>query len=443
MDSTRDQEQHKPFVDREDKISQFKTLPNSHKMSRKQRAHIALLMMVKNEEKRLHVSLESVKDTVNSMVIFDTGSTDKTIEILKEFSKKSKIPLRLKEGEFVNFSTSRNVALDFADTFPDIDYCLLLDCNDELRDGGELRKWADKELISDRTCYLVCQEWWSGKLDKYYNTRLLKVRNGWRYKGSVHEWISKEGEPNYNFARMPDNIVLYQDRTKDDDKTSKRFDRDKVLLLKDYKEDPKNTRTLFYLAQTCSCLKDMDDAYYYYKLRSELDGFQEEKFHSYLRLGDISAGLGHPWSDSLGWYMKSAEHSLRAEPLVKIAAYYRAKEKWQLAHMFSRKACSLSYPDHCILFVDKQAYDYNRWHLLGIVSYYAAVSEQGKINYKTLEDGKAACMKAITEKGHPIDRNNLLFYLKRERELQEKEKPLTRKEFIEKRKAEIKHQNTK
>ena len=65
--------------------------------------HIAVLIMVKNEKKRLHVTLESIKNFADSLFIFDTGSTDNTIEICKEFSKKNKIPLRLKEGEFVNF----------------------------------------------------------------------------------------------------------------------------------------------------------------------------------------------------------------------------------------------------------------------------------------------------------------------------------------------------
>ena len=98
----------------------------------KKSPHIALLMMLKNEEKRLHVSLDSVIGHIDSIVVFDTGSTDKTIEILETFCKKNKITLRLKHGEFVNFSESRNVSLEFADTFPEIDYLLLLDCNDEL-----------------------------------------------------------------------------------------------------------------------------------------------------------------------------------------------------------------------------------------------------------------------------------------------------------------------
>ena len=89
------------------------------------KVHIAVLMMVKNEHKRLHVSLESIKNVADSLVLYDTGSTDDTIEIAQKFCQKHNIPLRLKQGEFVDFSLSRNVSLDFADTFDDIDFIVL------------------------------------------------------------------------------------------------------------------------------------------------------------------------------------------------------------------------------------------------------------------------------------------------------------------------------
>src|ERR1700752_372163 len=136
--------------------------------------HIAALMMVKNEHKRLGVTLESVKGIVQSIVLYDTGSTDDTIEIAQIFCNKHNIPLRLKTGEFVDFATSRNISLAFADTFPEIDYLLLLDTNDELRGGKTLRKYCEMFHNKPNTGFLVCQEWWSGQYDKYYNMRLIK-----------------------------------------------------------------------------------------------------------------------------------------------------------------------------------------------------------------------------------------------------------------------------
>ena len=63
---------------------------------------IGCLMMVKNEEKRIHVSLESVTGTVNCFIVFDTGSTDKTVEIITEHCEKHKINLYMIQGDFEN-----------------------------------------------------------------------------------------------------------------------------------------------------------------------------------------------------------------------------------------------------------------------------------------------------------------------------------------------------
>ena len=386
--------------------------------------HISLLIMMKDEEARLHITLESCIGYVDSIVAYDTGSTDNTIKILKDFSDKNKIPLRLKEGIFVNFSVSRNISLDFADSFDDIDYILLLDVNDELRGGENLIEFCKKEINSANNAYLICQHWWSGRYDKYFNTRLVKARKQWRYNGSVHEWMCDKAEVKGPFVfKMPDDIFLYQDRTKDGNKSSKRFIIDKELLLNDYKENPLETRTIFYLAQTYSCLNEPEESFYYYKLRSELDGFQEEKFHAYLKCGELSEQLKHDWYTSLKFYMQAVEHSNRAEPLIKIAQHYNNEKKWLLAYTFIKLACSIEYPKESILFVDKHSYDYMRWHLMGVISYYC-----GKY-----EDGKVGCIKAI-ESGlnSDLDKNNLEFYEKKEKEIADEKEPLSKKQFINK-----------
>jgi glycosyltransferase involved in cell wall biosynthesis len=406
--------------------------------------HIAVLMMVKNEKKRLHVTLNSIKDFADSLIIFDTGSTDETIQILKDFSNTSGIPLRLKEGEFVDFSTSRNISLDFADTFEDVNFILLLDTNDELKGGDELRKFAISEINTETTAYLVAQEWWSGQYDKYYNMRFIKARKGWRYKGVVHEWLknTKEEEEGKgtNVIRISSDIKLYQDRTQDDDKSSKRFIRDKKLLLDELKVDPLEPRTLFYLAQTFSCLREFEDSFYYYKIRSTVEGFQEEKFHAYFRAGELAEILKHDWYDCMSWYMKAFEHSQRAEPLVKIAEYYRKKNNWILSFTFADLACKLTYPEYCILFVDKKTYDYTRWHLLGIVGYYAGFYKEGKIACEI------ACKSGI-EYGIncDIDNNNLKFYQEKEKE-KEKEKIIqcvTKKDYINLQMQQLSSENSK
>lgn len=375
--------------------------------------HIAVLLMVKNEKKRLHVTLESVKNFADSLVIFDTGSTDNTIQICKDFSEKYNKPLRLKEGTFVDFSTSRNESLDFADTFADIDYLLLMDTNDELRGGDNLRRFAEEYKENKSSGFLMVQEWWSGQHDKYYNVRFIKAHKRWRYVGAVHEYIKTDidEEP---IVKLPDTAILFQDRTQDDDKSGKRFKRDKELLYNEYIKDPTEPRTVFYLAQTCSCMQENEESLYYYKIRATLEGFQEEKFHALLRSGELSQKLVHDWHDSMIFYIKAFEHSHRAEPLLFIAIHYIQIKMWVMAFTFLKLACSIDYPKEAILFVNRHDYDYKRWHLLGIVAFYV-----GQFN-----DGKIACMNAInyckqtdSKINTDVDMKNLKFYEDKEAEI--------------------------
>ena len=65
-------------------------------------------MIVKNEEASLPRALSSVKDIVDEMVVLDTGSTDRTVEIAREFGA------RVYHFEWCNdFSAARNEALKY------------------------------------------------------------------------------------------------------------------------------------------------------------------------------------------------------------------------------------------------------------------------------------------------------------------------------------------
>jgi glycosyltransferase involved in cell wall biosynthesis len=400
---------------------------------------IGMVMMVKNEHKRLHVSLESVAGHVDALIMYDTGSTDDTLEIIQNFAEKYTVNLYLIQGTFVDFFTSRNVVLEYAEKVP-VHYLLLMDCNDELQGGKSLRQLAVNMFTKENNAFLLCQKWWSGHYDRYFNIRFVKNRCGWRYRGVVHEWLKDttiEGpETRYPVIKIENDITLYQDRTQDDDKSGKRFVRDKELLLTEYKRDPTNARTVFYLAQTCQCLGQYDEAYYYSKIRSEMEGFEEERFHSFLRCGNCAIHMKHDWYDVLKWYLKAYEHTPRAEPLVSIADYYRSAKKWRQSYFFIKEACSLEYPE-CILFVDSGVYEYYRWHLMGIVGFYSGNYEDGK-------DGALKAIKAGRNVAH--DKSNLQFYLDKEKEIQkektkiEREKLKNERERLTMIKAELKKQ---
>ena len=173
---------------------------------------LALVMMIKNEEKRIEVSYDSVSSYIKTFVILDTGSTDRTIEITRNYCQKHGITLHLKEEPFVNFEVSRNVLLDFADEVLKNHYFLLqLDSNDELRNHSELVKFVEAHK-GTQTGFHLRQQWWTGNSsDTYFNIRMVISHFGWRYKGVVHEYICRRHPSSDGTDIMRcDNIILYQ-----------------------------------------------------------------------------------------------------------------------------------------------------------------------------------------------------------------------------------------
>ena len=351
--------------------------------------------MLKNESFRIEVSLTSVLGFVDVVIIYDTGSTDNTIEIVTNFCNKYKLSLYVKHGVFVDFSTSRNTMLDFADTIPNIDFFLMMDCNDELRNGAQLVKFCES-VDEYETAFFLKQSWKSSITINYYNVRLIRSRSGWRYKGVVHEYISKEGSE--AVIRVPE-VILFQDRTKDDNKSAKRFFKDKELLLKEYNSEDKTPRTVYYLAQTFECLNDKLNAIKYYSERMYLIGFYEERYQAAYHVGMLCKDLNKPFEEYSGYFLFAFGIMHRSEPLVRIAEHYISKQQWSQAFFYLKEACKIE-PPNCGLFLDIELYNYYRWHLMGIVAFYV----------KEYKDGLHACEIAITQRNNEIDKHNLIFY---------------------------------
>ena len=100
---------------------------------------LSFCMIVKNEEASLPQCLNSVKDVVDEMVVLDTGSTDKTVEIAKEFGAK------VYHFEWCNdLSAARNESLKYVQG----DWVLVLDADEVLT--PEIVPQMKQAMMSDR-----------------------------------------------------------------------------------------------------------------------------------------------------------------------------------------------------------------------------------------------------------------------------------------------------
>lgn len=396
------------------------------------------LIMVKNEEKTIRRTLNSIYRYIDGVFILDTGSTDSTLVEIYQCKKDMKldypqkeVTIIIAETEFIDFSTTRNYMLDKArDTIPRVHkhphlYFLLMDANDELQLEGTNASLVDiitqrvQKTNSPPLGFLIKQKLSSNSTIgmTYYNIRLVNSLYNWKYAGLVHEFISYNDDVDDTSTRPADlsihkldTITLFQNRDFDYAKTELRFARDVELLGAELErqrqeggEEKIDPRTCFYLAQSLQCIGDIQGAINTYKLRASITnrGFWEERFVSLLRMGELLQRYKQQPEEAMVQYMAAYNIDARAEPLLCIADMYLSKQQYSTAYMYILTACELDYPHDRIMFVNVNDYTYRRWHLMGICAYYVRKSFP-----KALMTGRMACQNANAD----IDKSNLKFY---------------------------------
>jgi len=150
---------------------------------------ITLCMIVKNEEQTLARCLESVRPAVDEIVIADTGSSDRTLEIARQFTP------RVWEIAWENdFAKARNFTYACAST----DYQLWLDADDVLP-PTELEKLLHlKETLPPQTDMVTMPYHTHFDADglpllTMRRERLTRRENGYRWMDPVHECIPLQG----------------------------------------------------------------------------------------------------------------------------------------------------------------------------------------------------------------------------------------------------------
>ncbi len=334
---------------------------------------IAATVMVKNEEENIIKTLSTCLGAADLVIILDTGSTDKTIELAKEFSRKNNLPFFCIKSEWINdFSYSRNILLDYSDD--KADYLLLYDANDELKEAKKLKQYIRSNHNNPKIKgYYVEQEWKNGdQLDNFKNVKLTKTKQKWKYYTPIHEYIFIPDlvPENVPSIETTTGIKYYQDRKEDNKRTMKRQERDKEILYNLYLKNPYESRTLFYLAQTLAACHEFRQAYIFYQRRLKHLGHSEEVFLSYVKCGELAVVMNHGWEECETWFLKAFQYMPRIEPLIRIVTYYYSTNKnLHMAYMYCRTAIQLAYPDSATLFVSTYFYNYLKWHLYAKICY--------------------------------------------------------------------------
>lgn len=148
---------------------------------------VSLCMIVKNEEEYLTACLESIKDIVDEIIIVDTGSEDKTVEIAQRFGAEVHY-FRWNN----NFSEARNESLKYASK----DWILIMDADDEfyIEDRKALKILLDSKLDENAVYYFETLSYCGDRIDDgnvtiNINPRLFKNNCGIHYEGEIHNQL--------------------------------------------------------------------------------------------------------------------------------------------------------------------------------------------------------------------------------------------------------------
>lgn len=306
---------------------------------------VCLNMIVKDESLVIRRSLASVKDLIDYWVIVDTGSTDGTQDIIKEFLQD--IPGELYERPWVNFGHNRNEALQLAKEKSD--YLLFIDA-DELLEGG----FDKSQLVLD--CYSVPVRISTEPLLTFDRVLLVKSEKDWVWEGVIHEALNCRPAPSHNRLSTVVLSAEFQDGRRSLD--PEKYLKDAKTLELALEKEPDNPNYTFYLAQSYLSSNQFDLALKYYKKRSEMQGWQQHTFWSKLAQGDLEVLLKKPAADFIHSFSKAYQiRPSRAEPIFRLADYFFKKEWYILSYLTSKYGVTIPLSNDSI-FVERWIYWY-------------------------------------------------------------------------------------
>lgn len=216
---------------------------------------LSLCMIVKNEEKTLPVCLESVKNIVDEIIIVDTGSTDKTIEIAQSYGAK------VHSFEWVDdFSAARNESLQYAVG----DWILYLDADERISpdNAAKIREViTNSDIAAVNMIEHIPQE--EGNLFKTVSSdycRLFRNDPRIRFTGRVHEQILPAVNAIGGKVLKSSIRIEHWGYAVDESKRQNRAQRNLNLLLNDAADNPDDPFIWFNIGLTYKTLGSIDEA---------------------------------------------------------------------------------------------------------------------------------------------------------------------------------------
>ena len=334
--------------------------------------NITLSMIVKNEAHCIERCLNSVKSFISYWVISDTGSTDNTEEVVKNCLKD--IPGEFVHNDWEDFSTNRNIALNFSRQHGDFSF--IIDADDYII--------ADNNAFDDLQDIVYNVNILHGSIT-YQRPQLIHNSIITQYKGVLHEYMEMpRGTPTKTLEGCKMIFGASGARSKDPEKYLK----DAMVFEKALEKDPNNSRYYFYAGQSYRDANQYEKAIEKYSIRAKMGGWIEEQYMALLEVAKLTALIDRNDTSKVESAFIAAYnlHPYRSESMYHLASYCRNQKMFDKAYFYAKIGSLINIPENG-LFVEYDCYNWKLQDELAISAYYIGKVQECKVaNYLLLNN---------------------------------------------------------
>lgn len=330
--------------------------------------NLCVCLIINNDIYKDLAILKNILIKIKNCIVFDFSDNkySNNIEILDEYTK---IFDTWKNYEYnMNIIFNNEFMFDFIWIYNINDIIINFENIDLLNlninnDVYYLKYYKNNMTISD----VFMDEYWK---ESIFNVKYLK---NWCINGKYFlKYISKNTK--YIYKKIYGDYYIYN--------TNDININEKILII--------NTE-MYSLGEFLYDKKDYINSLKYFLKYIEICDNNEEKYSSYIRLGDIYVQLNKNFDEIYNMYLNAYKLlEYRGEALHRICCLCRKYNKYDIAYEYSKKGTNLKYPENDLLFINKYIYDLGFWDELGISSYYIKEYQESydcylKIEYKSKE----------------------------------------------------------
>jgi len=234
-------------------------------------------MIVKNEAHVILRCLESVRPLVDYVLVEDTGSTDGTQAIIREWLDRVGLPGEVYDEPWQDFAHNRSHVLAKLRQNQNVDYALIVDADDHITFDADFDIATFKKSLSQDMYDVELR----GGPARYLRPQICSNRLKFQYRGVLHEFLES---PRGRISRGKA-TGFYTTSTREGARSQdpEKYRKDAALLekaLRTERDQFLRSRYTFYLARSYENAGDKELALKAFLKRATLGYWTEEIFMS-------------------------------------------------------------------------------------------------------------------------------------------------------------------